>query len=100
MYDLIKECITPELLVLIPVLYILGVGIKKSDLIANKYIPITLGLSSIGLALLYTLGSISFENTQVVIAGIFTAIVQGLLCAGASVYVNQLIKQQAKGDIE
>lgn len=29
----------------------------------------------------------------------FTAIVQGMLCAGASVYVNQMVKQGGVGDI-
>ncbi len=31
--------------------------------------------------------------------GPFTAIVQGVLCAGASVYVNQMVKQGGVGDI-
>lgn len=36
---------------------------------------------------------------QSVLLGLFTAIVQGVLCAGASVYVNQMVKQGGVGDI-
>ena len=86
----IKEFISPELLVLIPVLYILGAGIKKTTLISDKFIPIILGVAGIILSCLYVLG-----NNGISVEAIFTAITQGILVAGASVYVNQLIKQTA-----
>ncbi|MBS5583227.1 phage holin family protein [Pseudoruminococcus massiliensis] len=37
-------------------------------------------------------------STQDVWTAIFAAITQGILCAGASVYANQIYKQIKKGD--
>lgn len=89
----IKQFISPELLVLVPVLYIIGVGVKKTALIPDKFIPIVLGACGIILSCLWVLGT-----NGVSIIGIFTAITQGILVAGASVYVNQLIKQTVGKD--
>ena len=35
----LQELIKPELLVLLPVLYIVGVGLKKANKILDNYIP-------------------------------------------------------------
>lgn len=87
-----QEYIKPELLILIPVLYLIGAGIKKSN-IADKYIPLILGGTGIILSVVYLLATEPIIGTQAVATAVFTAITQGILCAGASVYVNQLIKQ-------
>ena len=89
--DAIKEFIKPELLSLIPVLYIIGAGLKKSGIIKSKYIPLTIGAAGILLSCLYTIGASGLSA-----AAIFTAITQGILCAGATVYVNQIYKQGTK----
>lgn len=91
-----QEFIKPELLILVPVLYLIGAGIRKSE-IANKHIPWILGLVSVVLAGLYIFASEPILSSQNVAIAVFTAITQGILCAGASVYVNQIIKQ-AKED--
>lgn len=88
--EAVKEFVKPELLVLIPVLYFVGAGLKRSET-KDKYIPYALGFASVGLAALYVCGS-----EGITLIGVFTAITQGVLCAGASVYVNQLIKQRRK----
>lgn len=85
------EYIAPELLVLIPVLYLLGTALKKSELVADKIIPIVIGSIGIVLALLYVIATCGFA-----LEGLFTGIVQGILCAGASVYANQMVKQLGK----
>lgn len=90
-----KEFIKPELLILIPVLYLIGVGIKKTK-INDKYIPLILGILGIVISFVYLLASAPIVGTQGVATALFTAITQGILCAGASVYVNQLYKQAAK----
>lgn len=96
MYELIKEFIKPELLILIPVLYIIGVGLKKSNVIANKRIPLFLGLMGVVLALLY-IGATNYPaDLPGALLMVFTGITQGILAAGASVYVNQLVKQSGK----
>jgi putative effector of murein hydrolase len=95
MYDLLKEFIKPELLVLIPVLYLYGVGLKKSQ-VADKYIPILLGIASVVLSFLWIVATSVLNGWQEVLMAIFLGITQGVLCAGASVYVNQIFKQSGK----
>ena len=86
------EYIRPELLVLIPVLYIIGMGIKKSRL-ADKMIPLILGAVSVGMCLLWVLSSCDCGN---VASALFTAITQGILIAGTTVYANQIYLQSGK----
>lgn len=86
------EYIQPELMILIPVLYLIGCGLKKSNVIPDKYIPILLGV--IGVAL----SACHFASEKIAFNGesVFTAITQGILCAGASTYANQIYKQVKK----
>lgn len=97
MYDLLKEFIKPEVLILIPVLYLLGVGLKKSQ-IADKRIPWLLGCTSVLLCFMYIVATTVFSGWQEVVMVIFSSVTQGILCAGASVYVNQVIKQSKKDE--
>lgn len=97
MYELMKEFIKPEILVLVPVLYLVGAGLKKSEL-ADRLIPATLGLAGVLLAAMYIAATGVFAGAQDVIAGVFAALTQGVLCAGASVYVNQVVKQAGKNE--
>ena len=95
MYDLLKEMIKPELLVLVPVLYIFGEALKKSE-IANKHIPWFLGVVAMAMGLIYVLATSSLASWQEILLAIFSGITQGVLCAGASVYVNQVVKQASR----
>ncbi len=90
-----QEYIRTELLVLIPVLYILGIGLKRSK-IPNKFIPLILGCIAIVLSALWVFATEYLENGQELLIALFTAITQGILIAGASVYLNQLIVQSKK----
>lgn len=94
-----QEFIKPELLILIPVLYFIGEAIKKSK-ISNTLIPLLLGFTSILLAGIYLFASTEINGAQAVATALFTAITQGILCAAASVYSNQIIKQASKGKAE
>lgn len=88
----------PELLILIPVLYLIGIGIKKSK-IRDNFIPLILGAIGIILSGLYIFAvAPAFADVYAILTAIFTAITQGILCAGASVYINQIIKQSEKED--
>ncbi|HAS91321.1 MAG TPA: hypothetical protein DCS12_03435 [Clostridiales bacterium] len=91
--ELIKNFIKPELLILIPVLYFIGMAIKNTLLIKDKFIPLILGLIGIVLSSLWILAT---EGTENIYMAIFVAITQGFLCAGASVYINQIVKQSQK----
>lgn len=88
--DQLKDFIKPELLVLIPVLYCIGYGLKKSK-VADEWIPWIIGGTGVALSALYVCGT-----EALTLLSVFTAITQGVLCAGASVYINQLIKQKTK----
>ena len=87
----------PELLILVPVLYLIGVAIKKSNL-KDNVIPFVLGITGVFLAIIWVLATTSITTYQEALMAVFTAITQGILCAGASVYVNQLIVQTKKDE--
>lgn len=93
--DFLKEFIKPELLVLVPVLYILGTILKKSA-VRDKLIPALLGGVGVVLSLLWVLGTSDLVTWRDVLLAGFSAVTQGILAAGASVYVNQMIKQGEK----
>ncbi len=72
--------ITENALILIPVLYIIGMILKDTNKVKDKYIPLILLPIGIGLAM--------------ALMGInINAIIQGILVVGVSVYTNQLVKQ-------
>ena len=90
-----QDYIKTELLVLIPVLYFIGMGLKKSPL-PDRWIPVTLGVISIVLCTAWVLSTEYISTLQHLAAALFTAVTQGVLIAGASVYVNQLYVQSNK----
>lgn len=92
----IKEYIRPELLVLVVVLYFIGMGIKHTEWISDKYIPVILGILGIIISAIYVIATSNIMGYKEVLMAIFTSIVQGVLVAGTSVYVNQIIKQNQK----
>lgn len=94
--EMLKEYIKPELLILAVVLYFVGMGIKNTELIKDKYIPIILGIAGVLISGIYIVATSTINGYQEVLTVIFTSIVQGILVAGASVYINQVIKQSSK----
>lgn len=94
----ILNYIKPELLIVTVVLYFIGIGIKKSDSISDKYIPAMLGILGILICGVYVIATCNVSGTQDIAMAIFTAITQGVLVAGLSNYVNQIIKQANKED--
>lgn len=94
--EVLKEYIKPELIVVAIVLYFVGMGIKNTELIKDKYIPVTLGVLGVIISAIYIIATSTISGYQEVLTVIFTAIVQGILVAGTAVYVNQVIKQRNK----
>lgn len=94
----ILNYVKPELLVLAAVLYFVGVGIKKSATIADKYIPALLGLLGVLLCAIWVVATCPLSGMQEIAMAVFTAIVQGILVAGLSTYVNQIVKQAGKSE--
>ena len=85
-------------MVLIPVLYLIGAGLKASIIVSDKYIPITLGCAGIVLALLYLATVSELGGWPQIAAFLFAGVTQGILAAGGSVYANQIYKQAEKHD--
>ena len=90
-----QDYIKTELLILIPVLYFIGIGLKKSKLL-DKWIPIVLGVSAVILSTIWVIATEDISGLQETASAIFTAVTQGVLVAGASVYANQLYTQAKK----
>ena len=93
----VMNFIKPELLILVPVLYIIGIGTKKSK-VPDNYIPLILGTVSIFLSVLWVISTSDIKNWQDAVYAVFISITQGILAAGASVYVNQLYIQSKKDE--
>ena len=75
--------IAENVLVLIPVIYIIGMFLKGLKGVSDKYIPFVLMFISIAF-------SVAMLGLNV------DSIIQGILIAGATVLSNQLIKQSKK----
>lgn len=88
-FDL-TEYIRTELFVLVPVLYVLGILLKKSPL-ADWLIPFVLCGTGVVLSFAFFAGSgESIGKT------LFASVTQGVLCASCSVFANNMIKQFKK----
>jgi len=92
----IANYIKPELLILVAVCYIIGAAAKRTSIVQDKRIPILLGGVAVVLACIWVCATSALSGPQEVLMALFTAITQGVLCAGASVYANQLFKQHKK----
>ncbi|WP_297429052.1 phage holin family protein [Clostridium sp.] len=80
--DFVKY-ITENALILVPTLYVVGMIIKNTEKIPDKYIP---GV----LLILGVAGALALMGLNA------NAAIQGVLVTGATVYTNQLIKQNSK----
>ena len=90
-----QDYINADFLILVPVLYFIGLRLKKSTL-PDKWIPLVLGAVGVFLCGIWTLSLIELSSIQSVLTGLFTAVTQGILVAGTSVYVNQIYVQSKK----
>lgn len=88
--------VKPELVVVAVVLYFVGIGLKQSQAVTNKYIPLVLGIVGIVICGIYVIATCNLSGVQNIAMAVFTAIVQGVLVAGLSTYVNQVFKQLNK----
>lgn len=96
----VKDFIKPELLVLVAVLYILGMILKSSEAVKDKWIPLWIGVVGIVFAILYVMATSPFGGPQDIAMSIFVGLTQGILCAGAALWINQVLVVQPKKDKE
>lgn len=94
--DPLMEYVKPELVIVAVALYILGMFLKQTTMVLDKYIPVILGIVGIVLCAIWVFATTSVSSPQDIALAIFTAVIQGILVAGASTYVNQIVKQSGK----
>ena len=94
--ELLMNYIKPELIIVAIALYFIGVWIKGTEYIKDKWIPVILGIVSIIICAIWVLATTPIGSGQALLMAIFTSIIQGILVAALSTYVNQLIKQYNK----
>lgn len=90
--------VKPELLIVTIVLYFIGIALKQTQAVKDKYIPLILGGLGILICAVYLFATCTCHTKQDIAMEIFTAITQGILVAGLSTYVNQVVKQLHKED--
>lgn len=94
----IMNYVKPELIVVAVVLYFIGMGLKQAQAVKDKYIPLILGGAGILLCAVWVLATSPLGTGQDIAMAVFTAIVQGILVAGLSTYINQVVKQAGKAE--
>lgn len=92
----IMEYIKPELTIVAVVMYVIGFAIKKSAVLKNEIIPLVIGILSIVFTAIYVFATTTITTNQDILMAIFLSLVQGILCASPSVFVDQTIKQTKK----
>ncbi len=90
--------IKPELVVVAVALYFVGAALKQAQTVKDKYIPLILGGIGILICAAYVFATSTCGTSQDILMAVFTAVVQGILVAGLSTYVNQLVKQTGKDE--
>lgn len=96
--EALVDYIKPELLITAIALYFMGIALKESQAVKDKYIPLILGCAGILICGIYVFATCSCKNAQDIAMAVFTSTTQGVLVAGLSTYVNQLIKQLEKDE--
>ena len=94
----ITNYVKPELIVVAIALYFVGMALKQAQAVKDKYIPLILGGISIAICAIYVFAPCTCGTGQDIAMAIFTAITQGILIAGLSTYVNQIVKQANKDE--
>ena len=94
----IVSYVKPELLIVAVALYFIGVWLKNAETVNDKYIPLLLGGIGIVMCGIWVLATSKIGSPQNIAMAVFTSIVQGVLVAGLSTYVNQIVKQLTKDE--
>lgn len=85
--------IPENLLILIVVIYVLGIFLKKLESVKDNYITVILMLFAITFAVLLNMINNEYKTAY---EAIVNAVLQGILCWGVAVGINQTKKQISK----
>ena len=92
-----KEYLSPELVFMIPILVVIGKGLKKSTRISDSLIPTILSIIGIPIALITSLASrIDPMNRIQIIVLILMSTGQGVFLGATAVGVHQFFKQHSE----
>lgn len=95
---LINQFAKTELIILVPILYILGKFLCKSK-IPNQYSPFILLGVSIVLCGIYVFATSPLDGAPQILAALFTSLTQGVLYAGAGVFGGVLLNPSSMKQI-
>lgn len=87
--EMILSLISPDLLILVVVLYCIGMFLKQSQ-VPDYFIPLILLGLGVGGCVIYSVFVLGLGLTA---GSIVVAIIQGILCSSLCVFGNQLVKQ-------
>lgn len=87
--------IPENLLILIAAIYVFGIWLKKLETVKDNYITVILMLFAVTFAVLLNLINAQYK---VMYEAIVNAILQGILCWGVAVGLNQTYKQLNKSE--
>lgn len=89
----LMDFISDGMVIVIVVIYVMGVFLKRLESVKDKYITCILMLFGITVAVLLSIINAQYKvNLDVIVNGIL----QGILCWGVSVGINQTTKQLSK----
>ncbi|MEG1742873.1 MAG: phage holin family protein [Clostridia bacterium] len=91
----LNEYISPELAILVPLLFACGTAIKASK-IKDYFIPFLLGIIGIVLANIWVFSTGIPETWNEILTKFLFGTVQGIISAATSVYTHNLFKQASK----
>ena len=91
----IANFVPSSLAILIAVIYVMGMFLKKTDKIKDNYITVILMIFSITFAILLTMINAQYKTT---FESIVNGILQGVLCWGVAIGINQTAKQINKDE--
>ncbi len=74
--EMVQEFIDPQLLIIIPMLWGIGMAVRKSS-IENRFIPVILLLCSCGVVMLHLTGTNLITDKAALASCIFAGITQG-----------------------
>lgn len=94
----IMNYIKPELLIVAVVLYFIGTALKKATLVKEKYILLILGGTGMVICGVYVFATCECNTGKEIAMAVFTAVTQGIVVAGLSTFVNQIVKQSRKAE--
>lgn len=87
------QFIPSNLILLVAALYVLGIGLKKANTIPDKYITVILLILGITFAILLSIINAQYKT---LLEAITNGILQGIICWGVAIGVNQTAKQLTK----